>query len=203
MCRTIPRQVQTITSEASEDQFLGVITDSNGCNIWNVTVLLNGNAVEFKLDTGADISVIPEETFKTLKIDDLHPTEASLTGAGCQPLQVCGKFEANVQYKARNSKQTVYVVSALSKALLGKAAIESLNLVTRVDSVDKDSCKAKYPELFTGLEGEYTIKLKPNSTPFSLTTSRRVALPLRPRVQKELERMENMGVITKISEPTE
>ena len=40
MCRTIPRQVQTITSEASEDKFLGVITDSNGCNIWNVTVLL-------------------------------------------------------------------------------------------------------------------------------------------------------------------
>ena len=43
MCRTIPRQVQTITSEASEEQFLGEITDSNGCNVWNVTVLLNGN----------------------------------------------------------------------------------------------------------------------------------------------------------------
>ena len=181
MCRTIPRQVQTITSE---EQFLGEITDSNGCNIWNVTVLLNGNAVEFKLDTGADVSVIPEETYKTLKINDLHPAESSLTGAGSQPLQVCGKFEANLQYKARSSKQTVYVVSALSKALLGKPAIESLNLVTRVDSVDKDSCKAKYPELFTGLgslEGKYTIKLKPNSTPFALTTPRRVALPLRPR----------------------
>ena len=155
---------------------------------------------------GTNVSVIPEETYKTLKINDLHPAESSLTGAGSQPLQVCGKFEANLQYKARSSKQTVYIVSALSKALLGKPAIESLNLVIRVDSVDKDSCKAKYPELFIGLgslEGEYTIKLKPNSTPFALTTPRRVALPLRPRVKKELERMESMGVITKISEPTE
>ena len=45
MCRTIPRQVQTITSETSEDQFLGEITDSNGCNIWNVTVLPNSDNV--------------------------------------------------------------------------------------------------------------------------------------------------------------
>ena len=87
-----------------------------------------------------------EETFKTLKINALHPTEANHTGAGSQPLQVCGKFEANLQYKARSSKQTVYIVSALSKALLEKPAIESLNLVTRVDSVDKDSCKATYKQ---------------------------------------------------------
>ena len=144
-----------------------------------------------------------------MKIDALHPTEADLTGAGSQPLQVCGKFEANLQYEARSSKQTVYVVSALSKALLGKPAIESLNLVTRVDSVDKGSCKASYTQNCSqawglgSLKGEYTIKLKPNSTPFALTTPRRVALPLRPRVKEELERMENMGVITKISEPTE
>ena len=119
---------------------------------------------------------------------------------------MCGKFEADLQYKARSSKQTVYVVSTLSKALLGKPAIESLNLITRIDSIDKDSCRAKYPELFTGLgslKGEYKIKLKPNSVPFALTTPRRVAHPLMPRVREELERMEKIGVITKISEPTE
>jgi len=52
----------------------------------------------------------------------------------------------------------------LSNALLGKLAIESLNLIARIDSVDKDSCRAKYPELFTGLrllKEEYKIKLKP------------------------------------------
>ena len=206
MCRTFLKQVQAVTSEASNDQFLGVVTSSKSHNLWNVTVMVNGNAVEFKLDTGADVNVIPEDTFKTLKINALHSTDTNLTGAGSQPLQVCGKFEANLQYKARSSRQTVYVVSTLSKALLGKPAIESLNLITRVDSVDKDSCKAKYPELFTGLgslEGEYKIKLKANSAPFALTTPRRIAHPLMPRVKEELERMEKIGVITKISEPTE
>ena len=206
MCRTLPKQVRAVTSEVSNDQFLGVVTTPNSCNLWNVTVLLNGNAVEFKLDTGADVSVISEEIFKTLEISSLHTTDTNLTGAGSQPLQVCGKFEADLQYKARSSRQTVYVVSTLSKALLGKPAIESLNLITRIDSVDKDSCRAKHPELFTSLgslKGEYKIKLKPNSVPFALTTPRRVAHSLMPRVREELERMEKIGVITKISEPTE
>jgi len=54
MCRTLPKQIQTITSEASNDWFLGIITNSNSCNLWNVTVLLNGKTVELKLETGAD-----------------------------------------------------------------------------------------------------------------------------------------------------
>ena len=138
--------------------------------------------MEFKLDTGADVSVISKEIFKTLEISSLHTTDTNLTGAGSQPLQVCGKFEADLQYKARSSRQ-------LSKALLGKPALESLNLITRIDSVDKDSCRAKYPELFTGLgslKGEYKIKLKPNNVPFALTTPRRVTHPLMPRVREEL-----------------
>ena len=188
MCRTLPKQsIQSITSEVSDrfsDQFLGVVTDStNHSNLWNATVMLNGKAVEFKLDTGADVSVIPTQLFESLKIDTMQPTEAKLTGASSQPLAVQGKFEANLQHKAKSSKQTVYVVSSLSKPLLGKPAIESLNLISRVDIVDKDSCKANYPELFTGLglmTGEYKIRLKPDSTPYAITTPRRVALPLMP-----------------------
>ena len=211
MCRTLPKQsIQSITSEVPEgfsDQFLGVVTDStNHSNLWNATVMLNGKAVEFKLDTGANVSVIPTQLFESLKIDTTQPTEAKLTGAGSQPLAVQGKFEANLQNKARSSKQTVYVASTLSKPLLGKPAIESLNLISRVDIVDKDSCKANYPELFTGLglmTGEYKIRLKPDSTPYAITTPRRVALLLIPKVKDELKRMQSMGVITKINEPTE
>ena len=60
--------------------------------------MLNGKAVEFKLDTGADVSVIPTQLFESLKIDTMQPTEAKLTGGSSQPLTVQGKFEANLQY---------------------------------------------------------------------------------------------------------
>ena len=49
----------------------------------------------------------------------------------------------------------------------------------------------------------YNIKLKPGSKPFALFTPRRIAIPLRPRVKEELQRMERLGVIEKVDKPTE
>ena len=63
-----------------------------------------------------------------------------------------------------------------------------------------------YPNLFKGLgelEGEFSIKLTPNSTPYAITTPRRVALPLMPKVKEELQRMEKLGVISKVDVPTD
>ena len=63
-----------------------------------------------------------------------------------------------------------------------------------------------YPNLFKGLgelEGEFSIKLTPGSTPYAITTPRRVALPLMPRVQEELQRMEKFGAISKVDIPTD
>ena len=50
---------------------------------------------------------------------------------------------------------------------------------------------------------EYHIQLKHDAKPYALTTPRRVAIPLMPKVKQELTRMENMGVITKVDNPTD
>ena len=60
--------------------------------------------------------------------------------------------------------------------------------------------------MFNGLgklEGEYTIKLQDNAKPFAITTPRRVPIPLLKPVKEELERMEEMGIISPIHEPTD
>lgn len=44
--------------------------------------------------------------------------------------------------------------------------------------------------------------MKPGSTPFTLTTPIRVALPQMKKVKEELERMEKLGVISKVDTPT-
>jgi hypothetical protein len=53
------------------------------------------------------------------------------------------------------------------------------------------------------LDGDFSIKLKPDSTPFALTTPRRVTIPLLNKVKAELERMKNLGVISKVDVPAE
>ena len=52
--------------------------------MWNIILSANATEVEFKLDTGADVSVIPKEMFKILKVNNLLPADSSLTGAGSQ-----------------------------------------------------------------------------------------------------------------------
>ena len=53
------------------------------------------------------------------------------------------------------------------------------------------------------MEGRYRIHLKEDAEPFALTTPRRVAIPLLSKVEKALCRMEDLGVITKIQDPTD
>ena len=47
------------------------------------------------------------------------------------------------------------------------------------------------------------IKVKENATPYRVTTPRHIPIPQFEAVKAELRRMENLGVIQKIEEPTE
>ena len=76
-----------------------------------------------------------------------------------------------------------------------------------IESIDSASIPSQYPVLFAGLgtlkRVEYTIRLKLDAQPFSLHASRNVPLPLKEETDEELKRMEQLGVISKVSEPTE
>ena len=105
-------------------------------------------------------------------------------------------------------EQELFVVKDLHRHLLGRPAIKALDLAARVRVVGEDekSPVAHYPNLFTGLgklDRKYLIQLKEGAKPFALTVPCTVAIPLEQLVEEELERMEKLGVISRVSEPTE
>ncbi|KAK7912494.1 hypothetical protein WMY93_012705 [Mugilogobius chulae] len=99
--------------------------------------------------------------------------------------------------------------TAKTLGLYSIQAATALQLVARLDTATLDSTetvKKEFPELFSGLgtiKGEYNIVLKPGAQPFSVSTPRRISLPLLPKVKEELSRMEQQGVISKGEQPTE
>ena len=53
------------------------------------------------------------------------------------------------------------------------------------------------------MEGTYHIDLQSDAKPFALTAPWRIAIPLMDKAKIELQRMEKMGVISRVSEPTD
>ena len=203
VCR-YPVRVGEVQEDTS-DVFLGNISGT-GRDPWKVDVQLGGQTVTFHIDTGAEVTVIPQRILKQIGVVSLQPSNRTLRGPNQSILQVTGQFNAKMCVKSgRETSQEIYVV---------RPAIAALRLVARVGAVEKDGCtdatepdlENLFPQLFTGLgnlEGEYAIKLREDVKPFAITTPRRVPIPLMPAVQEELARMEKLGVISKVEEPTD
>ena len=211
VCR-VPAKVGRIGQSDSEeddtDVFLGAIT-GNTRNPWEITLEVNTKPVVFHIDTGAEVTVISDLDHSKIGSPQLLPANRTLRGPSDRALPVKGKFVAKLARGDQEIKQEIYVVKHLHRPLLGRPAIEGLQVVSSsvggIQRKNLDPLKA-YPNLFSGLgklEGEYKIKLQEGAKPYALNTPRRVALPLMKPVKKELERMEQLGVIAKIDEPTD
>ncbi|XP_033730104.1 uncharacterized protein K02A2.6-like [Pecten maximus] len=207
-CRTTLSEIEQYKDDGY--QFLGSIDDSS--KPWTVSLCMDGLPVEFKIDTGADVTAIPEVTFNKLKGLELEKTSKLLQGPGKNRLRVLGKFMSTLTTeKGVQATTEVYVIKTLNRALLGRPAIEKLNLVKTVADIHQQSVqieekKKQFPKLFSGLgkfHGEYKIELREDAKPYAITTARRVALPLLDKVKDELQRMEQQGVISPVVEPTD
>ena len=131
--------------------------------------------------------------------------------------------QSSISYQGRNVIETVYVLNNQSCSLLSKKACYELDMIRRVNSIKttatksidstsadnsslESSVRRDFPDLFSGLgqvKTEYTIKLKENAQPTCIYTPRKIAHPLLPKVQAELENMIKLGIISQISEPTD
>ena len=196
------------TRELSLDSaFLGTLGASDP-QAWTVNVGIANKEVPFKIDTGAEVTAISEDTYHTLRDIPLEKPSKVIYGPSRQRLQVVGQIELEITLQDKRSTQHVFVIRNMKVNLLGLPAIVALGVLKRVDEIEvlEQDVRKQFPKLFQGLGNlgeEYHIPLKEGAAPYALTTPRNVPLPLRSKVQDELNSMEAMGVISKIDQPTE
>ena len=161
------------------------------------------------------MTAISEKTYTLLQKPQLISPDKTLYGPSRQPLKTLGQFRGTFCHKGETTQQPVFVVDGLKINLLGLPAITALGLACRLDTTatdDATTCatiptdiEQQFPSLFQGLGNlgdEYEIRLKSGAIPYSLFAPRHIPLPLRPKVKKELDRMESIGVISKVDVPT-
>ena len=186
--------------------FLGSV--NTGPHKWSALVSIKNKQIQFKVDTGADVNVIPKTEvdlhFPEILLKDVDRT---LAGPDGKMLQTEGMFHERLTYGDKHINTNIYVVSKAEKALLSGDTSEKLGIVKRLNEVsacDNDLFK-EFSQLFVGLgqsSMKYKITLKSEAEPYALTTPRRVPIPLMNKVKQKLDEMTSSGVIEVVEEPT-
>ena len=204
LCRAM--SIREVTDEESSN-FLGVIQAVDIVNSldWTTTIDVGGRETLFKIDTGADVTVFPDEMY-TEAMGKKQPPDRSLLGAGKVPLSVTAMVSTRLVKNNKSALETLYLVEGLEKPLLGKPAIKKLAVVQQCYNITVEDAQDKWPKYFKGLgelDGQYHITLKSNANPFALAIPRRIAIPLVDKVKAALDKMLATGVIEWIEEPAD
>lgn len=173
------------------------------CSPWYIDLdLINtGKFTKFKIDTGADISVIKRSDFDLFSpTPDLTPSFIKLDSPGGKIVPQ-GEFSANVKKHNKIYKFKVLVIpSKVGNNLLSRAVSEKMGLVKRLENVVNNNVFGPMGLLKTD---PVKIKLRENAIPYSVGVARRVPFPLLHKVEMEINRMKKAGVIKEMKEPTE
>ena len=92
-----------------------------------VTIKFATKTLNFRLDTGTDVTVVPDRYFITKK-KLIHPTNKRLNRL-CRHEMNIGSVEATLYTEKTSLQQNLYVVENLKDLLLGGPAIKALNLL--------------------------------------------------------------------------
>ena len=97
------------------------------------------------------MTAIPLKDFRKLAGVKLHPPKKVLHGPAKHPLKVSGQFTGILLYNQYETQGEIFVEELL-QPLLGLPAIESLNLLSRINRASStDNFVNLYPDLFNGL----------------------------------------------------
>ena len=204
------------SEELYESAFLGELAEMDAIQgeagqSWTAKIKVNGQLLDFKVDTGADVTVIPPSLYHNMKQKSpLTRSTKRLMGPCRHKLNCLGTFTAKLQAHDEMTEEQVYVVQDLERPLLGREAADHLQLITRINKLSSEEYKTemvvKYPKLFKGLgtmKESYTITLKEDAKPFAVSVPRKVPLPLYEQTKEELDKMLEAGIISKVDQPTD
>ena len=202
-----------------EDYFFGSVqldchsTDVNDkiSKPWFVTLAINGSLLNFKVDTGADATVISEQTFKALKYRPrLFPADRTLSTLSGN-LDCLGWFSAKTKYNNEDHVFRIYVLSGSNQTnLLSRDVSRRMELVKPAPGIALNIVHLNQDnsDIYGSIDKPAIVKpvsltLKNGYEPYHVAAPRKVPIPLQDAVDQEIEWMLKHDVIRPVKEPTE
>ena len=194
------KNVNEVVQSSLEDLFLGMVSCNDDTEDWNIDLQMYGKLVNFKIDTGADTSIMSKIAFKNFRQKfPLQPIGGVRLNSPCGVIPCIGKLTANCVYNGTSFEFQLYVVDSNVSNLLSRKVAKKMGIVKRIHEIRRNTVFGDIGLIKTH---SVKIKLKDNAQPYCLSTPRRIPIPLMDRVKNEIQRMVDMEVICKITEPT-
>lgn len=219
MCRV--RELHNVENTENNivSEQLVLTVNSNVDNIvkdWYATLFIENcnRYVKFKIDSGAQVNVLPEYMYYDMKCDEkIKPYMGQITSYGGTQLQVVGCCNLNISVNKQRCNLEFIVIKTNNRSLpiLGLKDSEKLNLISKSNEVFEihnnfNQLIKDNEHLFSGIGKINNIKcnfkLKPDYEPVTIP-ARRIPFSLRSEVKAELERLCKQNIICEVKEPTE
>ena len=172
-------------------------------------LLFDGEPVKMELDTGAEVSLIPEVMYRSLfSHKELLKSSIVLKTYMKESIPVAGEINVAVEYNTQKVNANLVVVSIEGPALLGRDLLKKIKLDWAViNQVQEDITLLSLLEEFKGVfENDLgtiklyhaKLKIRPNSVP-KFFKPRPLPFAIKDNITSELDKLEEAGIIEKVS----
>ena len=162
-----------IPSSHSVDEtfWLNTVTCEDSDAPWMVYLPINDGPVEFKIDSGADITVMTKESYEKLpNKPSLEPSKIKLKSPG-GPVTNLGEFEAHTCLEGVKYAFRVVVTEHAGSNLLSRSTASKMGLISRrIEEIEQDV----FGHCGIIKTAPVKISLGGDAEPYCVTTARRV-----------------------------
>ena len=212
-CRS-SKGVSTLTQKEEEEEHsdadelvVGTLnakqTVEMGVNECFASFRVQDRVIKFKIDTGSQVNVMPLSEYNQMhRKPRLVKSRVKLFGYTGDSLKTVGECTLPVG----GHQLEFFVADTSQNPILGLNASQELNLVKVVMNVNMQmNAIQQFKDVFSGLgclKQPYHIKLDP-TVKLVISPPRNQPVTIRDRLKTELNKMESMGVIVAVEEPTD
>ena len=133
------KHLNEISQQSSDEEtyFLGTIGTPDELNDpWVTNLQLNETNVSFKIESGADATVVPYKMYQSIRPPiPLLQTKKILRGPCSHKLEIKGTFKTLLETRDCATEEEIFVVNGLERGLLGREAAQRLKLINRIESI--------------------------------------------------------------------
>ena len=208
-------KVESEDNKSDTDSDLGLYSVSQKGKYSRISInpVVNGKKMEMELDTGAAVSLIPWKKYKRhWSHIPLQATDVMLKTYTGEPLAPEGVIKVQVELNKQSAVLPLYVVKVDAPALFGREWLRVIKLnwrdlktvhVTEQKAEKLETVLKRHSAVFSKKLGtmksvKARLTLKPDSVP-KFFPPRNVPYALRPRVEAELQRLTELGVISPVA----